>query len=133
MGTKSPQVTLFKLAKQLKLATSTIQEHLESLELPVPSSPMKKLTLESWEAVVEKFDPTRFREYQQELLKPDQAAETTDAADLRKQGLEELLHVDEEPRQDEKIKLPKDLYSDLKIIQQRAPVVEMDEEPEESS
>jgi len=114
LATKS-KVTLFKLAKQLNLATSTIQEHLESLDLPVPSSPMKKLTLESWEAVIEKFDPAQYRAYRQEQEEPVEGAESAVAADLRKQGLEELLHVDEEKPQ-EKIELPKDLYNDLKVI-----------------
>jgi translation initiation factor IF-2 len=125
LTTKS-KITLFKLARNLNLATATIQEYLESLELPVPSSPMKKLTLESWEAVIEKFDAAQYKAYKQGD-EPGSDTDAADASDLRKKGLEELLQVDEKP-DDEKIELPRDLYNDLKVIKQAEPVEEIEED-----
>jgi len=130
LATKS-KITLFKLARKLNLATATIQEYLESLELPVPSTPMKKLTLESWEAVIEKFDPAQYKAYRQgEEAGTD--TDASDASDLRKKGLEELLHVDEKP-EDEKIELPTDLYNDLKVIKQAEPEEEIEVSAEEEA
>ncbi len=95
---------VFQVAKELKLASPTIIEFLETQGHAVDKRHMSPVTQEMYEEIVKKFDQHRWNQYQTELLKDKEEKKRAHEEKLRQEELRKILEKkEEEPK---KIKLP---------------------------
>ncbi|TKJ41698.1 translation initiation factor IF-2 [candidate division LCP-89 bacterium B3_LCP] len=86
-----PKYKIYKIAKELNLASTTIIEHLDSMGHSVPKGHMSTIDEELYHEVLKKFDRALYQELQDEA-KPDKVLERRKISErAREEELEKIL------------------------------------------
>jgi len=96
---------VFQVAKELKIASPTILEFLESQGYSIAKQHMSPVNQEMYEQIIKKFDKNRWNQYQTEIQTEKDEQKRTHAEQLRRDELRKILETKE--KTPEKIELPK--------------------------